>query len=326
MFMSISLLVILIGFSLCIGRIHLSLITVGKCLLSSINIIHYHNSLAHEIIFSLRMPRIIAAIIIGAALSLAGTSYQAILQNPLVSPDFLGVSNGAALGAALAIILNLNIWCTQLLAFTIGLLAVLIALVIKKSLKSSKLITLVLSGMIISSFMQACLGLVKYLADPENQLPNIVYWQLGSLEKISWNNLKIYLPIIIIAVTIIFILRWRMNVLSLPDQQTTTIGINRTLETLIIIILATILTACSICLSGPIGWIGLIIPHISRLIIGNNNQKLIPFSIILGSCFLLFIDTIARSISVGEIPLSILTGFIGAPLFIWILIKNRRQL
>lgn len=324
--MSISLLVILIGFSLCIGRIHLSLITVGKCLLSSINIIHYHNSLAHEIIFSLRMPRIIAAIIIGAALSLAGTSYQAILQNPLVSPDFLGVSNGAALGAALAIILNLNIWCTQFLAFTIGLLAVLIALVIKKSLESSKLITLVLSGMIISSFMQACLGLVKYLADPENQLPNIVYWQLGSLEKISWNNLKFYLPIIIITITIIFILRWRMNVLSLPNQQTTTIGINRTLETLIIIILATILTACSICLSGPISWIGLIIPHISRLIIGNNNQKLIPFSIILGSCFLLFIDTIARSISVGEIPLSILTGFIGAPLFIWILIKNRRQL
>ncbi|WP_375139018.1 FecCD family ABC transporter permease [Limosilactobacillus albertensis] len=303
------------------GRIYYSPVEIGQTMLAP-----QSNPVAANIIFNLRLPRILGALLIGAALAMAGCAFQSVFHNPLVSPDILGVSYGSAAGAATAILLGSGIWLTQTLAFLGGVLAVGLTLLIARILNQRGTLILVLAGIVISGFMQALVGLLKYIADPDSQLQSIVYWQLGSLAKIDFPSIVAVIPFLLCGTIILFILRWHMTILSLGDQQARLEGINVEVEQLLIIVASTFLTAATVCLSGNIGWIGLVIPHIARLIIGANTKRALPLAAILGGLFLLIVDTLARSLSGGEIPLSILTGFIGAPLFVYILMKKKVRL
>ena len=279
-----------------------------------------------NIIYTIRMPRVIGALLIGGGLATAGCAFQSIFYNPLVSPDILGVSYGAAVGAATAILIGGGIWLTQLLAFVGGLVAVSLTLLIARLLRQRGTLILVLAGIVVSGFMQALIGLLKYVADPDSQLQSIVYWQLGSLAKVDFSNIMAVLPMLVAGAGLLMFLRWHLTILSLGDLIASTQGINIRCERLLLIFAGTILTAGTVCLSGNIGWVGLVIPHMARALIGDDDRLALPLSAIFGAIFLLFVDTLARSLSAGEIPLSILTGFIGAPLFIYILLKKRVKL
>lgn len=315
----------------------LSVVLVGLCLLSlswgrytippsdviDTLLNNSQNEIQHNIIFNLRLPRILAAILVGAALAVAGTTYQGIFRNPLVSPDILGVSNGACIGAAIAILMGAGMLGVQTFAFAGGLIAVLLTMNLPRLIQRDSTIVLVLSGIIVSGFMMASLGLIKYLADPETQLADIVYWQLGSLTKSNYDNLMILAPIIVLTTVVLLAMRWRINVLSLGDREAKLIGANIRFERGMMVCTATLLTASAVCLSGTIGWLGLVIPHLARLFIGDNNVKSLPMAALIGAIFLLMVDTLARNLYVQEIPLGILTGFIGAPFFAWVLIKQK---
>ena len=282
------------------------------------------SEIQHNIIFNLRLPRVIAAILVGAALAASGAVYQGVFRTPLVSPDLLGVSSGACVGASFAILCGWGILATQTSAFIGGIIAVMITMTIPKLMQRNANILLILSGIIVSGFMMACLGLLKYLADPETQLADIVYWQLGSLTKTDYHNLRLLSPIILVTLLLLFAIRWRINVLSLGEREATLVGVNVKFERNVMVVNATLLTASAVCLSGTIGWIGLIIPHLSRLMIGDNNVKTLPITMLLGAIFLLVVDTVARNLYAQEIPLGIITGFLGAPCFAWALIKQKR--
>lgn len=303
--------------ALTIGRYQLLITDVYQAIVNP-----QTNPLITNLIFNVRLPRIFGALLIGAALSMAGLVFQDIFANNLVSPDLLGVANGASVGAGLAIILGLSLWTMQLWAFIGGIIAVSLTLAIPYLLKNNTRLILLLAGIVVSGFMQAIFGLIKYLADPDSQLQSIVYWQLGSLTKIDLKNITLILPAFLLAFLILLVLRWHLTILSLGDQSAETSGINVRAERLLFIICATILTASSVCLAGTIGWIGLIIPHLARHLIGGNSRYSLSMAGIIGAYFLLVIDTLARTISNAEIPLSILTGFIGTPIFIYILVKK----
>ena len=278
-----------------------------------------------NILYTIRLPRIFGALLIGAGLAAAGSAFQSVFQNPLVSPDILGVSYGAAVGAAIAILAGGGIWPTQLGAFAGGIIAVGITLFVARILGQRGMLILVLSGIVISGFMQAILGLLKYIADPDSQLQSIVYWQLGSLAKVDLPSIAAALPALLIGGITLGLLRWHLTVLSLGDHLATSTGLNVRLERLLIIVAGTLLTAATVCLSGNIGWVGLVIPHMARRLVGTDDRYALPLSALVGALFLLLVDTLARTISAGEIPLSILTGFIGAPLFIYLLVRKKAQ-
>ncbi|KRM26587.1 DNA-damage-inducible protein J [Limosilactobacillus panis DSM 6035] len=284
------------------------------------------NPAISSVLYTIRLPRIIGSLLIGGGLAAAGCAFQSIFYNPLVSPDILGVSYGAAVGAATAILLGGGIWLTQLLAFAGGLIAVSLTLLLARLIKQHGTLILVLAGIVVSGFMQALIGLLKYIADPDSQLQSIVYWQLGSLAKVDFTNILAVLPTLIIGAGLLFLLRWHLTILSLGETIASTQGINIHRERLLLISAGTILTAGTVCLSGNIGWVGLVIPHMAKALTGDDSRYALPLSAIFGACFLLLVDTLARSLSAGEIPLSILTGFIGAPLFVYILLKNRVKL
>ena len=304
------LLVPLALIALSIGRMQLSLGQTWAGLIDP-----KHNALYANILYDIRLPRVLGAMVIGAALASSGIAFQNLFNNPLVSPDLLGVSNGAAVGAALAILLNSNLWVVQGFALIGGILAVSITVL--------GTLILVLSGIIISGFLQAALGLLKYLADPDSQLQSIVYWQLGSIAKLDIPSLLAALPMMIIGFIILIFFRWHLTIMSLGGQTAASQGINIERERLVIILAATLLTAGAVCLAGTIGWIGLVVPHIARRLIGDNARFALPLAAIFGAAFLLVIDTLARTMSAGEIPLSILTGFIGTPVFIYILAHRK---
>lgn len=315
------LLVPLALIALSIGRMQLSLSQTWAGLIDP-----KHNALYANILYDIRLPRVLGAMVIGAALASSGIAFQNLFNNPLVSPDLLGVSNGAAVGAALAILLNSNLWVVQGFALIGGILAVSITVLIPRLVGQGGTLILVLSGIIISGFMQAALGLLKYLADPDSQLQSIVYWQLGSIAKLDIPSLLAALPMMIIGFIILIFFRWHLTIMSfmsLGGQTAASQGINIERERLVIILAATLLTAGAVCLAGTIGWIGLVVPHIARRLIGDNARFALPLAAIFGAAFLLVIDTLARTMSAGEIPLSILTGFIGTPVFIYILAHRK---
>ncbi len=299
--------------SLSFGRFHIPLTDVIDTLL-----LNAPKEVEHNIIFNLRLPRIIAALLVGSALAVAGTTFQGVFRNPLVSPDLLGVSSGACVGASIAILFGI-----QGLAFAGGLTAVFLTMSLPKLIHHDTALILVLSGIIVGGFMLACLGLIKYIADPETQLADIVYWQLGSLTKSNYENLLAFSPIILLTCSLLYLMRWRINLLSLGEREARLSGSNIRLERNLMIVCSTLLTASAVCLSGTIGWLGLVIPHLARLFIGDNNLRTLPLAALIGAIFLLVVDTLARNLYVQEIPLGILTGFIGAPFFAWVLIKQR---
>lgn len=278
------------------------------------------------VVLSIRLPRIAAALLVGAALAGAGSAYQGLFRNPLVSPDILGVSSGAALGAVIGIFLSLDVYAIQACAFAGGLAAVALVYAVGSAAKGrDPLLALVLAGVVIGALFGAGVSLLKYLADPYNQLPAITFWLLGSLASTNRADIAATAPLVLIGLVPLILLRWRMNLMSLDDEEARALGVPTGLLRLVIVAAATLMTAAVVSISGIIGWVGLVIPHTARFLVGPNFARLLPASMLLGAGYLLAIDTLARSLASIEIPLGVLTAVIGTPFFLWILAGVRRS-
>ena len=317
------ILIVLFVISFALGRYPISPFDVVKVLVSQIiPLDHTWPGAVETVVMRIRLPRIMAAMLVGASLSLAGTSFQGLFRNPLVSPDILGVSSGAGFGAAIAILLSGNWIAIQISAFSFALLAVGISYAVSKIVRGNPTLSLVLAGMAIASLFSAFLSLMKYVADPINQLPAITYWLMGSMASVNTRSLLFASIPIVIGITILMLIRWRFNVLAMGDEEARALGVDTGRLRTIIVICCTMITASSVCISGTIGWVGLVIPHIGRLLVGPNHKRLLPVCLLLGSAYLLLIDDIARLVAGVEIPIGILTAIVGAPFFIYLLNKG----
>jgi iron complex transport system permease protein len=279
-----------------------------------------------NVVLLVRGPRVVAAVLVGAALAVAGTAFQGLFRNPLVSPDILGASSGAALGAVLGIYFSLGVIGIEGLAFVGGLIAVAAVYVIGSLLHSrDPILVLVLTGVVVGALLGAGVGLVKYLADPYNQLPAMTFWLLGSLAATTFSDLMPPLTAPVALGTIVLIaLRWRLNVMSLTEDEARTLGLAVGPLRIAVVAAATLVTSASVATSGVIGWVGLVVPHLARALVGPDFHRLIPTAALLGGGYLLFIDTLARTVAPVEIPLGILTAVIGTPFFIWLLAGMQR--
>jgi iron complex transport system permease protein len=278
------------------------------------------------VVFGIRGPRIAGALLIGAALAAAGAAYQGLFRNPLVSPDILGVSSGAALGAVLGIFLSLPVVAIQGFAFVFGLAAVALVYLIGSSVRGhDPVLVLVLAGVVLGTLFGSCVALLKYLADPYNQLPAITFWLLGSLASANPADVRAAILPMLIGLVPLYLLRWRMNVMSLGDEEAQALGVNTRRTRLVVVAAATLMTSAAVAMAGVIGWIGLLIPHVARLIAGPDFTRMLPVAMIVGAAFLLGVDTLARTLTAMEIPLGVLTAFVGTPVFIWLLAATRRS-
>lgn len=275
------------------------------------------------VIFQVRLPRIFAAILVGLALSAAGAAYQGMFKNPLVSPDILGASAGAGFGASLGIFFSFGMVGIQLMAFLGGLLAVALTCGISSRIKHDPMLALVLSGIMIGSLFSAAISAIKYIADPYDKLPAITFWLMGSLNSITPNDIHMALIPIVSGGSLLYLLRWRLNVLAMGEEEAQVLGINTRLMKTVVILCCTLMTAAAVSISGMIGWVGLVIPHLARMIVGPNYQVLLPASILLGGAYLLFVDDLARLLASMEIPLGILTALIGVPFFLYLLLNRK---
>lgn len=276
------------------------------------------------VIENIRAPRIIAALVIGAGLSCAGAAYQSLFRNPLVSPDLLAVSSGAAVGASLSIIFSLSFFMLQLGAFIGGVAAVCTVLAIARIARHrDKILALVLSGIVVSALFGSGVSLIKIIADPYEQLPLLTFWLLGSLSRIQNYEILPLIPIFFVSICLIIAMRFRIDVMTVGEEEAQTLGIHTGYIRLAVIALATLLTSAAVSISGIIGWVGLVVPHITRMIVGPSFGKMGFLSAVFGGIFLLVVDTLARTLTSVEIPLGILTALIGAPIFIWLLVKGR---
>lgn len=309
--------------SLGIGRFGVDLGQIIKILISPIFPIEQTWSQMEEtVVMQIRLPRIILAFLIGGGLAIAGAAFQGMFGNPLVSPDILGVSAGAGFGASLGILIAGHGFAAQVMALLFGLGAIIFTYVISGIKKSAPIFMLVLAGVVTSALFNALISLTKFVADPEEKLPAITYWLMGSLGTATYKDVYIAGPIILVGILILYALRWRINLLTLPEDEAKSLGISVTRLKWTVIFGATLITAASVAVAGIVGWVGLIIPHIARMIVGNNNQLVLPVSVSIGGAYLLIIDNLARSITATEIPLSILTAIIGAPFFAILLRKT----
>lgn len=277
------------------------------------------------VVLQVRGPRILAALLVGAALAAAGTAYQGMFRNPLVSPDILGVSAGAALGAVLGIFLSQDALTIQVGAFAGGLAAVgLVYAVGARVRRHDPVLSLILAGIVIGTLLGAFIALIKYLADPYNQLPAITYWLLGSLAAVSPRDLALAAPFALAGLVPLYLLRWRMNLLSLPDDEARALGVPVARLRLAVVCAATLMTAAAVAISGIIGWVGLLIPHAARMLVGPEFSRLLPLAMLLGAAFLLAVDTVARTLAPIEVPPGVLTALIGTPFFLWLFASARR--
>ncbi len=324
--LSLLVLFMMFTFSLAVGRYSIPVDYTLRILFSKIiDVNRIWTDIQEAVVLNLRLPRTVAAVVIGAALSLSGAAYQSIFKNPMVSPDLLGVSSGACVGAALAILLNAGNAVIQLSAFTGGLIAVGITVSIPALIRSNSTTVLVLSGIVISSLMSSIMSIIKFVADTDTQLAEITYWLMGSFASIKFKQMLPVLPTIIIPASVVLLMRYRLNILSLGDKEAKSLGVNLGITRGIFILCSTLLTAGCVCLSGTIGWVGLVIPHTARMIIGSDNKKMLPVAMTCGAVFMLVIDILCRTITSAELRLGILTGIIGAPFFIFILFKQKDQ-
>jgi iron complex transport system permease protein len=283
------------------------------------------NPNVETVVMQVRGPRVLAALLVGAALAAAGAAYQGMFRNPLVSPDILGVSTGAALGAVLAIFMSLNVLLIQVFAFAGGLLAVGLVYGVGSRLRGhDPLLALVLTGVVIGTLLGSAIALLKYLADPYNQLPPITFWLLGSLASISPKDLVIAAPLALLGLAPMWLLRWRMNLLALPDDEARALGVDTRKLRSLVIAAATLMTAAAVAVGGIIGWVGLLVPHAARLLVGPDFGRLLPLAMLLGAGFLLAVDTLCRTIAPIEVPPGVLTALIGTPFFLWLFALARR--
>jgi iron complex transport system permease protein len=277
------------------------------------------------VVLQVRGPRILAALLVGAALAAAGTTYQGMFRNPLVSPDILGVSAGAALGAVLGIFFSQSAWVIQVGAFAGGLAAVGIVYAVGAHVRrQDPVLSLILAGIVIGTLLGAFIALLKYLADPYNQLPAITYWLLGSLAAVAPRDLALAAPFALAGLVPLYLLRWRMNLLSLTDDEARALGVAVGRLRLAVVCAATLMTAAAVAISGIIGWVGLLIPHAARMLVGPEFSRLLPLAMLLGAAFLLAVDSLARTIAPIEVPPGVLTALIGTPFFLWLFASARR--
>ncbi len=304
-----------------IGRYHLDPAETLRVLFSPFSG-YLPEPAAISVIFNVRLPRILLALFVGAGLSVAGASFQSLFGNPLATPDTLGVVYGASFGAAMTLLFTHNMLLVQAAALATGLLALLFTTSISRLRGKTSIIMVVLSGMVVSSLFQALVSLVKYVADHDEQLPAITYWLMGSMSRSSMSGIILGLPIILAGIIILILMRWRLNILSLQEDEAQSLGINVKRLRLAVMVASTMITASCVSLCGQVGWVGLLIPHAARMLYGSDNRRIIPVSVGLGSSFMVVIDTFARAATAAEIPVSILTALIGAPFFILLLRKT----
>ncbi|MCG9777711.1 FecCD family ABC transporter permease [Photobacterium damselae] len=281
-----------------------------------------HYEVIKAVVFHARLPRVITALIVGAGLAIAGSAFQAVFRNPLVSPGLLGVLNGCAFGAALGLVLQAGLYGVPLLACFFGCLAVAIGVLIAKRIGGDSILLLILGGIISNALFAGLLSLVKYMADPENQLPGIIYWLLGSLSSVSLPLLEVTLPIMVIAMALLLVLGRVLDAMSLGDDEALSLGIPVSTMRYGVIFLATIISAITVCIAGVVGWVGLLIPHLTRLIWGASHRFVLPLSALLGAIFLLIADDLARMLTSSEIPLGVVTELLGAVIFFFLLTRT----
>jgi iron complex transport system permease protein len=318
-----ALLVLLLAASLLValgvGPYHLSPLTILTSL------VHPGSSTNDIVLFNIRLPRVLAAAFVGAALSAAGATYQTVFRNPLVSPDILGVSAGASLGAVFGILVGLPVVMIQLFAFAGGLGTVLIVVVLARALRGGgDLLVLVLAGIVVGALAGAAISLVKVLADPYDQLPAITFWLLGSLTGVKAHDLWMVAGVVTLGLVPMVLYRWQIGLLALGDDEARALGVETSRVRAITILAATLVTASVVAMSGVVGWVGLMVPHMARLLVGARFDRMLPASILLGAAFLVVVDTIGRTAARIEIPLGVLTATIGGPIFVWILFRRRR--
>ncbi len=313
--------------SLVLGRYPLSLSEIGRLLLSRITDIEqtWPDS-AEAIFFNVRLPRVGLAVLVGAALSASGAAYQGMFRNPLVSSDIVGASSGAAFGAALGILLGAGGSMISLSAFFFSGISVTMVYMISRILRQNQVLGLVLAGIMIGSIFNAGTSFLKIMADPNDQLPQITFWLMGSLNGKTLDELFYAAILILLGLVPLLGLRWKMNLLTMDEKEAQAMGVAVGPLRLVVIICATLLTATSIAVSGMIGWISLVIPHFSRLLVGSDFRRLLPSSMLMGSCFLLIVDNISRLTFTAEIPLGILTSLVGAPFYLYLLMSRRTRM
>ncbi len=322
--------IVIIIASLSIGRYPL---TIKKILYVTLTALHSQTAYQSPyvkvsgndktVLFIIRIPRIIAVILVGGGLAISGIALQSLFKNPLVSPYVLGVSSGAGFGAAMGILLSLSPIAIQSSALIFGLIAVFLAMLIGHSGGTNSSLSLVLAGIIVGALFTALISLVKYLADPFEKLPAIVFWLMGSFASVTYNQILISLPFTLIGIVVLILLRWKINIFAMGEEEALSMGENPKLLRFLIIVSTSLITASAVALSGIIGWIGLVIPHIVRIIFGPDTKKTVPMSLIFGAGYLLIIDDISRAAFAIEIPIGILTAVIGAPIFAYLLRRHQ---
>lgn len=317
----ISLPILISILALAIGRMPLSIrqiIDFFNAYLSGRN----YDTMLKSVIINVRLPRIITGLVVGAGLSAAGLAFQGVFSNPLATPDILGVSSAASLGAVIGILLSFSNLSIQALALVFGLIGVVLTLYIGKTRTKSSTVMLILAGLVVSSLTNALSSLLKYTADPTDKLPAISYWLMGSFARSSYKNLMLSAPLIIMGIVIIRLLIFKLNIMSLSEDEAKSLGVNVKKTRLIFIFASTLITASSISMCGQVGWIGLIIPHMARMMVGANNTHTLPISLSLGASLMVLIEALSRTVSVIELPISVLTAIIGAPIFISLIRKT----
>lgn len=324
LFIFLYILSIVISFGL--GRYHIGLITLIKVLFSRILPIQRTWPKQIEIIvFNIRLPRLLAASLIGASLSLSGLVFQTIFHNPMVSPDVLGTTSASGFGAALALLFELPMYAVNISAFTSGLVSIVLVYLVSRKVKHNQILGFVLGGIMIGSLFSSFTSFIKLVADPNNTLPNITYFLMGSLAGCTFSDLKLVIIPMLIGIIIISLFSWRINLLSLSDEEAKALGVNTKKLRVILISASALLISSSVAISGVIGWIGLVIPHIVRMLTGCDTRRTIPSSIFLGASFLVIVDTFSRMLSTSEVPIGILTSIIGAPFFLYLIIREGRR-
>jgi iron complex transport system permease protein len=321
----ILVLVFLASFSL--GRYGIPIIQVIKILFHPL--FGYEQSWTdamETVVWNIRMPRILLACLVGCCLSAAGASYQGVFQNPMASPDILGASNGAAFGAALSILLGASMMGVAGGAFAMSMISMAVVLLIASKAKGNRIVGLILAGIMVGSLFSAGTSYIKLVADPSNELPQITYWLMGSLSGARMNQVLMVMIPMAIGLVPLLLLRWRINLLTLGEDEARALGVNTSLLRLTVIACSTLITASSVAVSGMIGWVGLVIPHLLRRIVGSDYRYLLPASCMGGAIFLLLVDDVSRNLLAVEIPIGILTVFIGAPFFIYLLCRKEKML
>lgn len=318
------ILLLSMALSVCLGRYPIGLKELFGILWSKIGSIEapFWTPVQEALLLEHRLPRVLLAVMVGCSLSAAGASYQGVFQNPMAAPDLLGASGGAAFGAALAILMGLGPSMTIVFAFVSSLLTVAVVILIGSRTRGKRVVGLILAGIMVSSLVSSGTSFIKMVADPEDQLPAITYWLMGSLNGVGRKDVLLALVPMALGLIPLLLLRWRIHVLTLGDEEARTLGIQAGRLRILVILCSTLLTAAAVSVSGVIGWVGLVVPHLCRRMVGDHFRQLLPASTLFGGIFLLFVDNISRNLLATEIPIGILTGFLGAPFFLYLITKD----